>query len=614
MRFTLALLIAMLSTYAVHAQSTRSASKDFSIQHKMQDTYDTRIQPHSGLDISGKFKVWYLLGEPVINCVARWNNPGVLQVILDNGTRILSEPGEEEMWNLMLMAQFPNPDKSARRLQNGGGAHLNLFCDAGVVAQENRKGFNVAGSPAWSKFICATPNKVDTRYNARINRQEKDFCASIGGDWLSEAEARKVAVAGIEIEEVMVHGVELSAGETLRRAEKMLWRQKSFAYKQTKALDLQNRLAKRGTNRGIEAARRINTVTAGVGTYPTADKLKALDKVIETLRAELAASTPNGGTAPQGASANRPAGGGSGEAADFTAHWRDRDRELVSAQLKRVAEIDRTLRQREAVLDRYWRQLEELAKEAPAEPANPTEQYETDALRLTVFRGSSHPFDYGLRDPSGRVVLAPRHEEIFPTAPVKGKQFDFYIVRAYAHFFAPEVAGFHIGSLDKTHWIVNGKGEAVTPRVMRNDFRLGIFEESGGIVYAQVPGNLPVIYNIPEKRLVYNGAAHKPPKSHENSAILYTKDRTSGMRRQYTSPRTAKHYERETQVKMIDGTPYAYIQPDAGNYAFFEPECTVLNSRGEPRPGIYPIYMYDIGAERMLMPKEFKCVETKGPQ
>ncbi|WP_417459266.1 hypothetical protein [Kordiimonas sp.] len=583
------LVCVFFAALPAQAQAAKRVSQDFSIRHKMQDTYDTRIQPHSGLEISGKFKVWYLLGEPVINCTARWTNPGVLQVVMDDGTRILSEPGEEEMWNLMLMAQFPNPDKSARRLQNGGGAHLSLFCDAGVVAQNGRNGFNVAGSPAWDKFICATPNKVDTRYNARINRQEKDVCASIGGDWLSSADAKKVAIAGIDIDEVMVHGVELSAGATLRRAEKMLWRQKSFAYKRTKAQDLQTRLAKKGVNKGIEAARRINTATAGVGTYPTAAMLEGLEKVVETLRAELADDS-------------------------FAADWRDRDQTLVSAQLTRVAEIDRTLREREAALDRYRQQLENLAKDAPTGPVNPTEDYETDAMRLTVFRGTSHPFDYGLKDPSGRVVLAPRHETIFPSRPVNDKQFDFYHVRAYAHFFGPEVPGYQAGTLEKTHWLVNGKGEAVTPRTLRNDYRLDIFEESGGIVYALVPGSLPVIYNIPEKRMVYNGAAHKPSKSYENSNTIYEKDRTSGVRRGYVSPRTAKMYERRTRVDMIDGTPYAYTKPEPGNYAYFEPECKAVNSRGEPAPGIYPIYMYDIRAERMLTPNEFKCVATDGPQ
>lgn len=43
------------------------------------------------------------------------------------------------------------------------------------------------------------------------------------------------------------------------------------------------------------------------------------------------------------------------------------------------------------------------------------------------------------------------------------------------------------------------------------------------------------------------------------------------------------------------------------------PECKAVNSRGEPVPGTYPIHMYDISAERMLTPNEFKCVATDGP-
>ena len=562
MRFWAAILMAAILTSAAHAQAPKSISQEFSIRHKMQDTYDTRIQPHSGLELSGKFKVWYLLGEPVINCTARWTNPGVLQVVMDDGTRVLSEPGEEEMWNLMLMAQFPNPDKSARRLQNGGGAHLSLLCDAGVVAQNGRNGFNVAGSPAWDKFICATPNKVDTRYNARINRQEKDVCASIGGDWLSSADAKKVAIAGIKIDEVMVHGVELSAGETLRRAEKMLWRQKSFAYKRTKAQDLQTRLAKKGVNKGIEAARRINTATAGVGTYPTAAMLEGLERVVETLRAELADDS-------------------------FAADWRDRDRELVSAQLTRVAEIDRTLREREVALDRYRQQLENLAKDAPTGPANPLEDYIVAEHSLIVFT-EPYKSGQGLKTRSGRIV-AQVGAIYTPVVGESGTKYDFYIGR-------------RSGSGDGA-WVMDRNGNHVGAEVFYGGAKF--HEELGTVSFLHGLRNRSeaflAVVSLSDGKVLFTTQQTPIKGAYLNTQRVVMRDHRN------RADSWARDYEMETFRKVINGRLVAYGITDGIYPSKLDRECTAKTEKGDEN-GVKPAFMYDLESNRLLTVSEHLCV------
>lgn len=336
MRLLISLLASLWLALPVHGQTPKPAKANYSITHKMQNTYDPRLQPYSGLELSGTFNVWYLLGEAAVNCTARWENPGVLQVIMEDGTRVLSEPGEEDMWNLMLMAQFPNPDKKAKRFTNGGGAHLSIFCDAGIVAQSGNNGFNVAGSPNWDKFICATPKKVDPRYTFDVNQEATDNCGAIGGDWLSPAEAKQVAIAGVKVDDISVLSVELSASATLRRAEKIRWRKTSHTFKQSRASSLLSRLRTKNQQQALGFAQRQYDLNTKANN-PGPQDLKNYDDFIKQLESALGETDP-------------------------TREWRERDQDLVSAQLDRIREIDNALREQDSKLTRYQKELSEQMK------------------------------------------------------------------------------------------------------------------------------------------------------------------------------------------------------------------------------------------------------------
>jgi hypothetical protein len=559
------LVLAAFIALPATAQTPRSAKESFDIQHKMQDTYDTRIIPNMGLKLSGMFSVWYLLGEPVINCTARWHNPTVLQVIMDDGSRVLSEPGETEMWNLMLMAQFPNTDKKARRLTNGGGAHLSIFCDAGVVAQSGHDGFNVAGSPAWDKFICATPNKVDPRYNAQVDRKAKDSCAAIGGDWLPAAEAKKVAIKGVKVNEVSVLSVELSAGGTQRRAEKMLWRKKSFENKYAKAQDLKARLSKKGLNKGIAAAQRIYTTTSGTGRYPTAAQLDEMNSLLDALRADL-----------------------QGDVADFSADWRDRDQALVSAQLERVAKVDRNLRQRDAELAAYRARLTELAKNAPEGPQNPLEDYIVAEHTLEPFF-KPYSSNQGLKNKSGRVVVEPKKGRYKPLIGKSGTKYDFYI-----------------GDMDnftRTYWIVDKNGIRQGQEFYRGYPRF--HEELGLISFASGDEHSNraylTVYSLAEKRVVFSSEQTPITDSYRNKRELRTRDRNG------RSGTWHRDYGMDISRITLAGRAVIYGLAK-GLYPYkFDKECNASTEKGDTE-GVMPAFMYDLETSRLLRPEEHLCV------
>ncbi|WP_025898057.1 WG repeat-containing protein [Kordiimonas gwangyangensis] len=456
-------LILSLTSLTANAAGPMSTSKSFDIRHK---TLDRIIQSNSSLEISGTFKVWFLLGEPVVNCTASWNNPGISQVVLDSGTRVLAEPGEEDLWKLMLMAQFPNTNKEARRLHNGGGAHLSLFCDAGVVAQNGRGGFNVAGSPSWDKFICATPNKIDTNYTFDVERREEDLCTSVGGEWLPSAAAKQVALAGIKIEDVMVHSFELSNGDTLRRAEKHLWRMKSYEHKEAKAASIMERIRATG-DRGTYVANDLQRRFYGAkerDSRLSAEGLRKMDDYIEAAYAELEALQ-------------------TGARAEVAASWEARDKALVANQLERVAKVDTAIKQRDAEVDAYVAMLDERAKNAPAGPQNPLENYIKPSQSLTAYRGRETQYDYGLKDQSGRFVLEARFKNIRPFGEAKGGYFDLYEVqdnRDLAHDL--DLGGVRYGSR-KVTWVAGPDGKRLTPRFPASHLaRIGLFEASGGML------------------------------------------------------------------------------------------------------------------------------------
>ncbi|WP_417452203.1 hypothetical protein [Kordiimonas sp.] len=544
------------------AQVPKRASKDYAIRHQMENVRDTRIQPHSSLELSGSFKVWYLLGEPVVNCTARWTNPGVLQVVLDDGTRILSQPGEEEMWNLLLMAQFPNPDKQARRLTNGGGAHLSVFCDAGVVAQSGRNGFNVAGSPNWDKFICATPKKVNTRDMFDIDREQKDQCASVGGDWLSPAEAKKAAIAGLKIDEVMVLSVELSAGETLRRAEKMLWRQKSFAFKQSRASAMMSRLSQKNQPAAIGFAQRQYDLNSKA-SKPSQQDLKNYDAFISQLQTALGETGP-------------------------TSEWRDKQQALVAAQLERVAKIDRALREREAELAAYRALLAELAKNAPEGPKNPLENYIVEEHTLTPFF-KPYTNNHGLKNKSGHVVVEPKEGQYKPLVGKSGTKYDLYI-----------------GDMDNftnAYWITDKHGNKLGRDLYRG--YPSFHEELGLISFANGDEHSSrvylTIYSPAENKVIFDSAQTQIDGIYRNSQRINTRDN------QGKSNTWSRDYGMRIYTKPVDGRQliYGYTR---GLYPYkAERECTAKTEEGEVE-GVMPAFMYDLEARRLLPVAEHLCV------
>lgn len=584
-------LILSLTSLTANAAGPMSTSKTFDLRHK---TLDRIIQSNSSLEISGTFKVWFLLGEPVVNCTASWNNPGISQVVLDSGTRVLAEPGEEDLWKLMLMAQFPNMSKDARRLQNGGGAHLSVFCDAGVVAQNGRNGFNVAGSPSWDKFICATPNKIDTNYTFDVERREDDLCTSVGGEWLPSAAAKQVALAGIKIEGVMVHSFELSNGDTLRRAEKFLWRMKSYEHKSAKAASIMERIRATG-DRGTYVANDLWRRFYGAkerDSRLSAEGLRKMDDYIEAAYAELEALQ-------------------TGARAEVAASWEARDKALVADQLERVAKVDTAIKQRDAEVDAYVAALDERAKNAPKAPVNPTAQYVVDKPTLTDFQRVANS-RYGLQDASGRVVVEARYRNVLPPSLVtlpngERKYYDFYMLEGYQNEFPPEIPVGFMGTTQSTTWLVNGKGEKVTPRTSAKYYSFRLFAETGGIVVGinRHDANMQVLYSIPEQKLIFNPATDKPTAAQMNTSEIRLRHKHSG--RAVTLPR---HDVREARARhaLLDGQPYYYLTRDlAAHYADYTGECRAKTEDGEV-DGIYPYIMFDINARRLLNANEFVCV------
>ena len=563
MRLLISFLACLWLALPVHGQTPKPAKANYSITHKMQNTYDPRLQPYSGLELSGTFNVWYLLGEAAVNCTARWENPGVLQVIMEDGTRVLSEPGEEDMWNLMLMAQFPNPDKKAKRFTNGGGAHLSIFCDAGIVAQNGNNGFNVAGSPNWDKFICATPKKVDPRYTFDVNREATDSCGAIGGDWLSPAEAKQVAIAGVKVDDISVLSVELSASETLRRAEKIRWRKTSHTFKQSRASSLLSRLRTKNQQQALGFAQRQYDLNTKANN-PGPQDLKNYDAFIKALENALAENGP-------------------------TTEWREKQRSLVSAQLERVEKVDRSLRVRDAELVGYHDRLANLKASEPEGPKNPLAEYivETHSLEpyYKGYKGTR------LRNIRTGEIFQPTKEHFSGSykglVGDSGTKYDIYVGRRH---------GFEHGFLvDK-----NGK---------RLSSSYGgypqIHEELGIISFLRGDGQRDraslAIYSLVEKSELYDSFKSPISDAYRNKQLLRHQNPEGSS---YTLPRD--RYMVGYRAR-INGRLFAYGLSRSNPGYSYRSECTAKTANAEV-PGVMPGFMFDIEANRLLPPSEHLCV------
>jgi hypothetical protein len=386
----------------------------------------------------------------------------------------------------------------------------------------------------------------------------------VGGRWLSPAEAKNAAVAGLNIDEVMVLSVELSAGDTLRRAEKMLWRKKSFDRKYAKAQDLQVRLAQKGLNEGLDAARRIYNATSGSGTYPTAAHLDEMDSLLDALRAELR-----------------------DDVGEFNDDWRARDQALVSAQLERVAEIDRSLRARESELEAYRTMLAERAKNAPDGPRNPLEEYIVAEHTLEPF---SKPYsgNHGLKNKAGHVVVEPKKGRYKPLVGDSGTQYDLYI---------------GADNFPNAYWIVDKHGNRLGLESYRGyptlHEELGLISSAIGDDYSDRA--YLSVYSLVEKRVLFDSQQTPIGDAYRNQQLIRTRDQSG---KTNTWPRD---YQMRLSRNTIAGRSVIYGLANRIYPYKLENECTAITEEGE-KQGVMPAFMYDLETNQLLRPSEHLCV------
>lgn len=329
----------------------------------------------SRLSFDGRFSVWPLLGEPVVNCTARLGPLAGVQVAVgEGGDRgfVSVEDGELEVYGLVVAAMMDAP--GAPTWNGRSSSKLVVFCDAGVVAQAGRNGFNVAGSPAWDKLFCAA-NETSVRHAAR-SEQAPDACAAIDGRWLPADEARAAFRAGLDFQDFAIHALRVNTSATTKRVEKARWRERSAAHLRQRAAALFDRL-RDGT---VEGSMRVTEAMRGLDPLPdppTGEALQAFDRKLSALEARWA-----------------------DDEAAREARERER-RALVAAQLERLQAIDRELRREDQALVRYRRELEALAAKAPV-PPDPL----ADALAMEV-QGFREGELHGLRLRDGAVLVPP---------------------------------------------------------------------------------------------------------------------------------------------------------------------------------------------------------------
>lgn len=337
----------------------------------------------NGFEFSGNFKTWYLLGEPVINCTASWKISARTSVTIRAKGKNFIEPaqeGEVEVYNLMLAYAAPDP-------RGGEGSQIVVFCDAGVVAQNGRNGFNVAGSPSWDKFICA----LDRGYeDIRLRFADNDFCKAVGGNWLDTAAAKSVAQTGLDSRKVgltdgtvKVLKVEISGMATMKRTEKRLWREKSARFKRERTgAYFANFPARSGEDAYAQVARKIDAMRRLPNLpeeNPSAQQLKAYEAAWQDMLAENAFD------------------------GSLEKDWRAKEKKLVGEQLKRVKQRDRIATAEEDKYARYYARLQKLKEN---EPKNNDPMAEYRAATLIPFEVG---IKTGLKRPDGSIAVAAQY-------------------------------------------------------------------------------------------------------------------------------------------------------------------------------------------------------------
>lgn len=289
------------------------------------------------LKFDGRFEVRYLLGEPVVNCTARWQNNHQLSVNTPGGDVIIAQPGDVEVYNLMLVAQLWDPARDKKRYGDKGG-HIAAFCDAGIVAQNDSNGFNVAGSPNWDKFLCNLPSKFTPSLPSAFAAEKKqgDLCEEAGGTWFSAEAAKKIARESLKFEDVTIKSLEVNTGDAIRRYEKAQWRDKSFAYKESKAIAIGQRLKQKSPGSTVAGTQVSQMRLKKAGRPATPNLLKDYDSTLSSLQNMLQ------------------------DGAAFAAQWREKDEQLVREQLVHIRAIEPNIMREEAKLTEYRKLLEGL--------------------------------------------------------------------------------------------------------------------------------------------------------------------------------------------------------------------------------------------------------------
>ncbi len=339
----------------------------------------------SAIYLDGKFSVWYLLGEPVINCTARWKNPDQASMEIDplgDGSRLIERAQESEIkvYNLLLAASGPDPRDT--KYGFGSSKTIAALCDAGVVAQNGRGGFNVAGSPSWDKFLCALPD-AGVRFQGP-DSANKDACLAMNGKWLGAAEAKQIALGGLKLSDVTALKASLNGVAVMKRAEKRAWREKSAAFKRARtAAYFADFPAREGegtagwTGRKNDAMRRLPLLPE---KNPSAEQLKTYEAAWRALITE---------NPPENA---------------FPKEWRKREKTLVGGQLQRIKALDKAAAKEDARLFSYITALDRKKENEPVEP-DPMAEYRT-ATPLTPYSyGEGRNRVCGLKRPDGSVVL-----------------------------------------------------------------------------------------------------------------------------------------------------------------------------------------------------------------
>ncbi|WP_417665686.1 hypothetical protein [Pseudidiomarina sp.] len=174
-------------------------------------------------NFEGRFTVSLLLGEPVVNCVTRLNSIRDGQTLPSEGYPLYMDDEDVEVYNLNLVAQVRDPQVNYGTRTVYGITFFAVFCDAGIVGNGRRGGFNVAGSPNWDNFICGLPTYYKAPFRGAVQADGKDKCLALGGKWLDATTAKKLITDGLQFNEVSIYGFQNNVSRYVRNYEKYRW-------------------------------------------------------------------------------------------------------------------------------------------------------------------------------------------------------------------------------------------------------------------------------------------------------------------------------------------------------------------------------------------------------